>query len=202
MAHTIIYDVEFLTAPGAPQRFWCGPRDPDPVIAQIGLARLSLEGDFSIEDTLRLAVIPRDRHGARVALDPLFTRLTGITEEALDKDGLPLAKALARTEAFADGARFWSWGKDEFNMIAISCYVQGIAPPIAAARFGNACQLTEKAGMPYEDILKTRSNTLAGYYGLDLPDLRGHDALDDALSVAHVLSHLLSQGALAPEDFG
>ena len=46
MSYTVIYDCEFLTAPGAPQRFWCGPHDPDPVVAQVGAVLLGLEGDF------------------------------------------------------------------------------------------------------------------------------------------------------------
>lgn len=55
--------------------------------------------------------------------------------------------------------------------------------------------------MPYEDLKKTRSNKLAAYYEIDCPDLRGHDALDDALSVAYVARHLVGQGALSAADF-
>ena len=69
MDHTVIYDCEFLTAEGAPQRFWCGPHDPDPVIAQIGLVKVGLSDTFPILDTLRCHVIPRGRDGARVSLD-------------------------------------------------------------------------------------------------------------------------------------
>lgn len=201
MSHAVIFDCEFLTAEGAPSRFWCGPRDPDPVVAQIGLARLELGDEFAIAETLRLHVIPRDRHGKRVALDPLFTRLTGITEDVLDSDGLPLADSLAQVAAFAGDARLWSWGKDEFNMLAISCYVDGIAPPIPATRFANACDLLLAAGMPYDDLIRTRSNTLADYYKVDHPPLRGHDALDDALGVAFTLQQLLRNGALTPAAF-
>ncbi|MEC7257121.1 MAG: exonuclease [Pseudomonadota bacterium] len=201
MAHAVICDCEFLTAEGAPSRFWCGPRDPDPVVAQIGLARLELSGDFAVSETLRLHVIPRDRHGARVALDPLFTRLTSITEDVLDSEGLPLAEALAQVAGFAGDARLWSWGKDEFNMLAISCFVEGIAPPIPATRFANACDLLLAAGMPYEDLIRTRSNTLAAYYKVEHPPLRGHDALDDALGVAYTLQHLLHRGDLTPAAF-
>jgi hypothetical protein len=197
MDHAIIFDCEFLTAPGAPQRFWCGPLDPDPVVAQIGLVKIGLTADAPILDTLRLHVIPVDRHGLRVPLDALFTRLTGITEAVLDTEGEPLAQALARTQHFADGARLWSWGKDEFNMLAISCYVAGLTPPIPVTQFGNACTLLVKAGMPYDDLIKTRSNTLAAYFGIVHPPLRGHDALDDALCVAYALQHLVRQGALS-----
>lgn len=201
MSHMIVFDCEFLTAPGAPQRFWCGPMDPDPVIAQIGLVKLGLTPEAPILDTRRIHVTPPGRDGGAAALDPLFVRLTGITQETLDRAGVSLSEALTETEAFAEGARLWSWGKDEFNMVAISCYVAGFPPPIPVTRFGNACHLLLKAGMPLEDLEKTRSNTLAAYYKIDHPPLRGHDALDDALSVAYTLQHLLHTGALTPDDF-
>lgn len=198
--HCIVFDCEFLTDEGAPGRFWCGPHDPDPVVAQIGLVKIGLQGDFPVLETARIHIVPRDRQGARVALTPLFTRLTGITEATLDREGRPLGAALEETARFADGARLWSWGKDEFNLVAISAYVEGIAPPIPATRFGNATSLLLKAGMPYADICKTPSNRLADYYGLADPARRDHDALDDALSVAHVLRHLLARAALTAQD--
>lgn len=200
MKHALVFDCEFLTAEGAPSRFWCGPRDPDPVVAQVGVVKISLEADFLLLETLRSHVIPLDRHGARVPLDPVFTRLTGVTEEALDTQGISLAAALDQISAFASGAKLWSWGKDEFTMLAISCYVQGLQPPIPATQFGNACQLLLKTGMPYDDIMRTRSNALADYYQIEHPPLRGHDALDDALSIAYVVQHLLRQGSLTPAD--
>lgn len=201
MRSAVIYDCEFLTAPGAPQRFWCGPHDPDPVIAQIGAVRLGLEGDAPILGTWRSHVVPVDRLGVRSALDPLFTRLTGITEEKISREGADLDAALAQLDAFSEGERFWSWGKDEFNMIAISCYVAGLTPPIPATRFGNACGLLLKAGMPLDDIRQTRSNTLAAQFDIETPALRDHDALDDAMAVTLVLRHLLAEGHLAADDF-
>ena len=201
LKHAILFDCEFLTAEGSPSRFWCGPYDPDPVIAQIGLVKLGLEEDFPILGTERIHVLPVDRQGARQPIDPFFTRLTGITEETLDRDAVPLGSALKAVEAYTDGVRLWSWGKDEFNMIAISCYVAGIAPPLPVTRFGNACDLLLKAGMPYDDLKVTRSNTLASYYRIDHPPLRGHDALDDAMSVTYAVQHLLRRGALAASDF-
>ena len=162
--------------------------------------KIGLSAPFPVVDTLRCYVVPKDRDGARKPLDPLFTKLTGITEEDIDNEGMDLAQALDRTQQFAAGEKLWSWGKDEFNLIAISCYVEGIAPPIPVSQFGNACNLLLKAGMPYADLQKARSNTLSQYYQIEHPPLRGHDALDDALSVAYVLQHLLQQGALTPSD--
>jgi DNA polymerase III epsilon subunit-like protein len=201
MKMAIVFDCEFLCVQGSQSRFWCGAHDPDPVIAQIGAVKLGLENDFPLLDTYRAYVHPIDRYGKRYAIDPFFTQLTGITEEDVWAEGLPLQQALAGIDRFSEGARFWSWGKDELNMVAISCYVAGVQPSIPANRFDNAVKLVIAAGMPIEDIAKTSSNKLADYYCVEHPPLQGHDALDDALSVAYALQHLLKIGKLQPDVF-
>ncbi|RCW85161.1 3'-5' exonuclease [Phyllobacterium bourgognense] len=201
MKTAIVFDCEFLCIQGSQSRFWCAAIDPDPVIAQIGAVKLGLEGDFPILDTLKSYVRPIDRFGKRHPLDPYFTNLTGITEHNMDSEGVALQDGLAALDSFSDGARFWSWGKDELNMIAISCYVAGLQPPIPAQRFDNAVKLLVAAGMPIEDLAKTPSNKLADYYGVEHPPLQGHDALDDALSISYTLRHLMKAGKLQPEVF-
>jgi hypothetical protein len=201
MSHAIVFDCEFLTAEGSPSRFWCGPHDPDPVAVQIGAVKLRLGDGYPILDHLRIHVAPLNRNGERCALDPHFSALTGIAEETISADGVLLSAALATLAEFAAGAKLWSWGKDEFNMVAVSCYVANIPPPLPATRFGNACTLLLKAGVPYADIKTMRSSGLAAYYGLNHPPLRAHDALDDALSVAHAMQHLLKKGVLGSQDF-
>lgn len=141
MKTAIIFDCEFLCLEGSQRRFWCAAHDPDPVIAQIGAVRLGLEDDFPVLGTHKAYVRPIDRFGRRYALDPFFTELTGITEEKLEIEGVALGEALVDIDRFSGGARFWSWGKDELNMIAISCYIAGIPAPIPAARFDNAVKL-------------------------------------------------------------
>ena len=182
-----VFDCEFLCVTGSPQRFWCGAQDPDPVVAQIGAVRIGLEGDFPFLETFRVFVQPMDRFGRRYALDPFFTTLTGITEAQLDA-AVALPDALVGLDRFSEGARLWSWGKDELNMVAVSCYVSGIPAIIPAHRFDNVVKLVIAAGMPVEDIGKTRSNSLADYYGVEHPTLQAHDALGDALSVAYASS--------------
>lgn len=201
MKTAIVFDCEFLCLEGSQRRFWCAAHDPDPVIAEIGAVKLGLERDFPILGTYKAYVRPLDRFGNRYALDPFFTTLTGITEENIETEGLTLQDALAGLDSFSDDARFWSWGKDELNMVAISCYIAGIQPPIPAHRFDNAVKLLLAAGMPIEDLAKTPSNKLADYYGVDHPPLQGHDALDDALSVSYTLQHLMKAGKLQPEVF-
>lgn len=201
MKTAIVFDCEFLCIQGSQSRFWCGAIDPDPVIAQIGAVRIGLEAGFPILETFKAYVTPIDRHGDKYALDPYFVNLTGITEEQIDQQGTSLQEALSGLENFSEGAGFWSWGKDELNMLAISCYIAGISPPIPASRFDNAVKLLLAAGMPVEDLARTPSNRLADYYGVDHPVLRGHDALDDALSVAYTLQHLLRCGKLHASAF-
>lgn len=201
MKTAIIFDCEFLCREGSQRRFWCAAHDPDPVIAQIGAVKLGLENDFPLLDTYRAYVQPIDRFGRRYALDPFFTELTGITEENIESEGISLQDALSSFDSFSDGAPCWSWGKDELNMIAISCYVAGIEPSIPAHRFDNAVKLLLAAGMPIEDLAKTPSNKLADYYRIEHPPLQGHDALDDALSVSYTLQHLMKTGKLRPEIF-
>jgi DNA polymerase III epsilon subunit-like protein len=201
MKTAIMFDCEFLCLEGSQRRFWCGAHDPDPVIAQIGAVKLGLEDDFPLLDTYRAYVQPINRFGTTYAVDPFFTQLTGITEEAIENEGIALEEALVRVDRFSDGARFWSWGKDELNMVAISCYVAGVSPSIPARRFDNAVKLVIAAGMPIEDIGRTSSNKLADYYGVEHPPLKGHDALDDALSVAYAAQHLLKTGKLDPDIF-
>ncbi len=45
------------------------------------------------------------------------------------------------------------------------------------------------------------SGRLAEYFGLETSDGRQHDALDDAMSVAVSLQHLLRNEKLTAEDF-
>lgn len=196
-----IFDCEFLVAENAQRRFWCGPRDPDPIIAQIGAVKISLNDSFEIVDTFKAYVTPIDRHGAQYQLDPFFTKLTGITPEVIDSKGVSLFEANNQLRDFAGDAKLWSWGKDELNMMAISCYIAGIEPCLPASRFDNACRLLLASGMPYEDLVQTRSNTLAAYFKLEHPPLKGHDALDDALSVTYVIQHLLTSQKLTSADF-
>lgn len=129
MKTAIIFDCEFLCLEGSQRRFWCAAHDPGPVIAQIGAVRLGLEDDFPLLGTYKAYIRPIDRFGRRYALDPFFTSLTGITQDDIETEGVALEEALAGIDRFSDGARFWSWGKDELNMIAISCYVAGIQHP-------------------------------------------------------------------------
>lgn len=199
MRSIVLYDCEFLTAPGAPQRFWCGPDDPDPLTIQIGAVRLSLDAPFEVSAPVGWYVFPMDRDGQRVALHSLVTKLTGITEEHLDQEGLPLADALCALDRFSEGAPLLAWGKDELLSLAASLFVQNAASPIPAHRFRSAVPLVVTAGEPVETVETLRSNTICAHFGLPNAG-QAHDARGDALSVAHALRHLLASNRLSALD--
>ncbi|CUH53891.1 3'-5' exonuclease family protein [Shimia marina] len=201
MKTAIIFDTEYLTDAGALGRLWFGPEDPDPMLVQIGAVALSLEDDFEVLARYEAVVMPRDRQGMPCQATPYFEELTGVSNARIAQDGGTLQAGLDGLRDFAAGAPLWSWGKDELYALGVSCYLAGIAPPIPAHRFGNVRNLVLKAGMPQEDMARLSSNELGGYYGLPNQDARAHDAVDDALSIAVALRHLLQKSALRPEDF-
>lgn len=196
-----IFDCEYLTADGAMKRYWAGPSDPDPVVAQIGAVNLSLGGDYPVVGSKRIYIHPADRNGKKQRLDPYFMDLTGISQAEMDEKALPLEEAFSQFDRFSDGGMFWSWGKDELNLLGISCFVNGIVPPIQARRFGNAKSLMVRAGMSLRDIENTTSGQLARRFAIPQDDRRHHDALDDARSIAYTLQHFLRNGQLSHSDF-
>lgn len=200
MPATVVFDCEYLAVEGSQTRFWAGPQDPDPVVIQIGAVRIDLDGDFAISAVLDELILPLDRHGKKYELDPYISKLTGIEKRALDERGLPLSQAIEKLRAFALNCRLWSWGKDEFLLLALSCYVQEVEPCIPARRFGNFKSILLKSGMPQDELGRVQSGQLAAHFGVAPTNLRAHDGLSDALSLAHVARHLLNVGALAPSD--
>lgn len=201
MKSTVIWDTEFLAAEGSSSRYWMGPFDPDPVLVQIGAVRLGLEGDFPVLGQFERLVVPLGREREPLDIPDFFTKLTGLTRERIHNEGLALATALEDLVRFVGSDDLWSWGRDEYYAIAISCFVAGIQSPLPVTRFGNATRLMVAAGMPYEDIKKTRSNGLAAYFGVGQPEARAHDGLDDAMSISLALQELLRTGKLSVEAF-
>jgi hypothetical protein len=114
---------------------------------------------------------------------------------------MALIDALDRFKTFVGTSTCWSWGKDELNLLAISCFVEGIAPPMPATQFGNAAALLLKAGMERDEVGRLRSHTLTKALGISHPPQRAHDALGDSRTLAYGLRHLLRSGKLTAADF-
>ncbi len=200
MESVVVYDCEFLTAAGAPARFWSGPNDPDPLCVQIGAVRLKLEPPFDLSAPTVWYVQPMDRDGRIVPVDPLLTRLTGICDAMLEQRGMPLVDALGALAAFADGDLLLSWGKDDLLTLAASLFVQDHVSPMPAGQFRNATPLLLSAGEDLETVHHLRSHTICTHFGLDQPG-PAHDAGADAAGVASALRHLLVDRRLRKDHF-
>lgn len=199
--HAIIFDCEFLVSEGALQRFWNGPRDPDPQVVQIGACKLSLTPPYDVIDTFMAYISPIGRDGNAVLLDEVFINLTGVTQAQIDNLGKPYVEALSAFDHFSAGAPFWSWGKDELNLLGTGSMINGVTSPIPLNRFHNATNLLIASGVPYDIAVTLRSHTMLAHFGLTAPAGRAHDALADATQVTQVLQHLLTKGDLCPSDF-
>ncbi len=191
----VIFDCEHLTNATSPTRFWCGPNDPDPLLVQIGAIRLSTAEPYALGESFNCLVTPVGRDGPE-PLPTFFQSFSGISEDRLQRDGLPLTEALAAFAAFVGNDAIWSWGKDEITSIAPACFVAGIPCAIPVSQFGNAAALLVQAGTPLDVVNGLRSHTLPAHFGLD-SEARAHDGLADARGVARVLQHLLTEGQLS-----
>jgi hypothetical protein len=196
--HVTLFDCEHLTTETSPQRYWCGPEDPDPLLVQIGAVHLLLEPPFALGGTFDCIVQPCGRNGP-IEPSPFFSRLTGIDADRIAREARSLADALQAFAEFAGDAPIYSWGKDEITSIAPSCFVTGVACPIPVTQFRNAAGLLLRAGVAMDIVGGLRSHTLPAHFGLE-PEPRGHDGVADARGVARVLSFLLSEGRLTPSD--
>lgn len=201
MSNIVVYDCEYLTREGAMGRLWSHHADPDPIVVQIGAVLLDLANNANIIDEIKIYINPEDRHGARYQLDPYFIDLTGITENDITRDAVDLASALDQLDTFSRGANFWSWGKDELFALGVSCFLRGIPPPICPGRFGNLKRAMHQAGMPEADIKSTSSGEIAEYFGVGSASLSKHDGLDDAISLARAVGHLIRKGHLSAQCF-
>lgn len=200
MSKLVIFDTEYLSCDGTMYRLWSAAHDPDPLLVQIGAVLLDLSDTARIADTLNLLVTPRDRQGRVCGLDSYFVELTGISNDRLRAEGVTLAQSLNMLNHFAQGSDFWSGGKDELFALGVSCFLQNVAPSIAPNRFHNLKSVALEAGVPEVDISATNSAGLSGYFGVSLPDLHEHDALDDALSLSHAVLHLLEEGRITRRE--
>ncbi|MFD9902909.1 3'-5' exonuclease [Streptomyces sp. NPDC059063] len=196
MSSFVVFDLEFTSWPGALEQDWGAPGQLREVV-QIGALRLS--EDCSVVDEYETLVSPV----ANPRLSAYFTELTGITQESVDRDGIPPAQALSDFLGFCRGQTALSYGNDmvvigenigwarargdvlkhsmlDAAFINIRPWVNRVAPATATANVG---RLWEVLGLP---------KPAAG---------REHSALFDCHSFAAALAHLTGLGAALLEGY-
>lgn len=183
----VLYDLEFTSWEGFLASRWTLPGKHREIV-QIGAVRLSLGPDLAEEESF-LALVKPTLHPR---LSDYFVDLTGITQDDVDRDGVPFADALAAFAAFVGtGTPQLACHGTDAQVIAENCGWHALAVPAAIPATVNIhplmCRLHGGEAM---------SGELPARFGL-AGDEPAHDALGDARSLALVVRHLAGQGRLS-----
>jgi len=179
----VIADLEYTAWEGAQRRDWSGPGEFREIV-QIGAVRVSADGWR--EDAAFAALV---QPTLNPVLSGYFIDLTGITNDDIAREVVPVADALRAFHDFTGGLPVLSHGRDD-TVVSGECAKKGLADPFA--------------GHDWRDIAPAiravtgqvlMSSDLPGHFGLEMPG-RAHDALADSRALRRVLAHLADTGAI------
>jgi inhibitor of KinA sporulation pathway (predicted exonuclease) len=189
MARVIIFDLEYTTWQGALAQNWDRPEWAREVI-QIGSLRVDPK-DWSIHGQMSILVKPT----LHPNLSEYCQKLTGITQDRMDANGLAFAEAIGQFHDFCGDATVCSYGDDPAIIAENAGYLQAKRYARLLGNYTLDLRLLFHTLDPTTKGLN--SGKIAHHYGLELPDLGPsigeHDALYDCHSLLAGLAHLLNQ---------
>ena len=166
MTHAVVFDLEFTAWPGSLHRRWLRPGEFREVV-QIGAVKLD-RATFAQKGQFNVLVKPR----LNPVLSPYLEELTGITNEALAREGVDLAEAYRAFVAFADSAPLVAFGRDDLvlldNLRLYGLRDMPALPPYANIALWLADQGVDPRGLHACDIARAAGGRFEG---------RQHDAL-------------------------
>jgi inhibitor of KinA sporulation pathway (predicted exonuclease) len=179
-----IFDLEYTAWECSLARFWLTPGEFREVV-QIGAVKLDADS-FALLEEFDVLVRPRINSG----LSPYFENLTGITNAQLARTGVDFAQAYERFLGFAGDGPIAAFGRDE-RVLEENLRLYGIRdvrpmPLFYDLRGWFAVQGIDPRGRHSCDIAPALGLVFAG---------RGHNALDDARSLAASMEALAMRGA-------
>ena len=175
----ILFDTEFTSWEGSQERDWKGPGEYRELV-QIGAIRVQA-GMLRESDFFNHYIKPR----RNPVLSDYFVKLTGITQEMIERDGVDAADAIRQFAAWRGSDAAGSWG-DDVEELEENCRLAGIACPIDRARFFDAKEIFTAHGIAADHYM---SSTIPRAFGVE-PELRGHNALSDARTILQGLQLL------------
>lgn len=187
MTEIIIFDTEYTTWEGAQDRQWSGDNEYREVV-QIGAIKVDWpSGDVIAE--CNLFVKPK----INPTLSNYFQKLTHITQQHVDMNGMDFQDALKAFITFCGSNNVYSYGRDDFVLaenIALSRCDYRSLYSWDAPEFFNIARMINKVD-PSVRERKVVSGLLWRHYGLEKPKGSGeHDALFDCYSILAALKHL------------
>ncbi|MEO3766021.1 3'-5' exonuclease [Streptomyces sp. B8F3] len=193
MPSFIVFDLEFTTWPGAPERDWSAPGELREIV-QIGALRLDAE--FAVaeefETLVRPVVNPR--------LSPYFTDLTGIDQETVDREGRDPAAALGDFLGFCAGRSVLSYGNDMIVLGENVGWARARGEQVAHGFLSHGfLNVRPWLNTLAPQTASANSGRLWQVLGLSRPAAGAeHSALFDCHSIAAALRHLHDGGAPLP----
>ncbi len=193
--HFIIYDLEYTTWEGAQERSWSGENEFKEIV-QIGALKVDQENLEEVEQ-LYLTLKPR----INPELSEYFTKLTGITQDQIENEGIEIEDGLKQFFDFSHGHIACSNGNDQLII------GENIGLLRKSELFPSNITFLNIDYWYYDSYPEDKricSGELAEYFELDVegPDGTGvHDALYDCRSLLVTMKHILETGKQANLPF-
>lgn len=185
MGPLIVMDVEWTAWEGSRQRMWSGPGE-EMEIVQVGAVKLADTADLEELGAFEVLVRPR----INPVLDEYFTRLTGITQDRVDRDGIDLNDALTAFVEFIGPAETFLGFGDELSHFVQNCQLYGLSYPLPKYR----CADVRRLVMDFLGLVDVPNSS-------DLPHLMDfappgamHQGLADSRCVAEALRRARKAG--------
>jgi inhibitor of KinA sporulation pathway (predicted exonuclease) len=182
----VVFDLEWTAWEGSHSRNWSGLGEYREVI-QIGAVQLDAT-NFNLLNVYDRLVLPV----RNPVLSDYIMKLTGLTNERMQVEGVSLEVAIAEFASFVGDRSLWCNGGDA-AVLYDNCVLQVIQCPIVTGNIGNLRPLLAKAtGLPASQLVSC-----------ELPDLLGigtalnrHTGAGDAIAIAQALASLRKRGIL------
>ena len=183
----LIFDTEFTAWSGSVARAWKGPGEHREIV-QIGAVIINAR-DFTELATFSVLVKPV----INPVLSSYFEKLTRITNERVQREGMSFAEAARRFMEFAGGRKSYCYGRDDL-VIAENARLLGQEATWSFAKSKNLRHWLTEVGVPLSGI---HSGELSAHVGSTSQGI-AHDALTDARSLAEAVRYLVPRGAPNP----
>jgi inhibitor of KinA sporulation pathway (predicted exonuclease) len=183
----LIFDTEFTAWAGSVARGWKGPGEHREIV-QIGAVIIGAR-DFVERASFSVLVKPV----FNPVLSTYFEKLTRITNERVQREGLSFAEAASRFMAFAGERKSFCYGRDDL-IIAENAKLLGQSSTWNFPKSKNLRHWLAEVGVPLSGI---HSGELAAHVGSKAQGI-AHDALTDARSLAEATRYLVSKGSPNP----
>ena len=182
----VTFDLEFTAWDDSMATNWMRPGAFQEIV-QIGAVKV--DGDFNAGDSFNVLVRPR----LNPVLSPYLERLTGITNQTLNAEGVDLTEAYRAFLAFGEGLPIVAFGRDDLVFIDnLRLYGISDAPPLPP--YFNVKTWMEELGI---DTRRLHACDVGPSAGVSFSGHQ-HNGLDDALSVAAGVAALIARGARSP----